>query len=223
MKSRFELKKAEKIGEGAEKTIYSHPENPEKVIARWHYDTKESLEQVRGRYYLTKILHLLFPKNIPDIHQIYKSGEQVAILEKKEPDTIHKKLHDSLLKFHGARGSVPRFHAANYSKLATEHSQRIYWDKQYKDFREKISRLGISVDVVAINFGYDKDGNLLYLDNSFLPWNNASDPSYDEKRLREAIDELNGADRESALKYLERLEKLREEDLQERKSNRNDK
>lgn len=55
------------IGEGLHKKIYQHPTDESKVVAVFKHQAWP-LEMIKSRFYLNKILHLLFPENIPDIH-----------------------------------------------------------------------------------------------------------------------------------------------------------
>ena len=74
---------------------------------------------------------------------------------------------------------------------------------------------------------YDEEGNLVYIDNSFIPlvWSSEGSrtgkvkfkPNFKRGQLFEAINNLlTGEDREKALNYLERLEELTDEALKKR-------
>lgn len=56
------------LGGGGEKEVYENPNNPEQTLGIFHRRKAESPERAKGRFYLTKILHLLFPKNVPNMH-----------------------------------------------------------------------------------------------------------------------------------------------------------
>lgn len=79
------------IGVGSEKRIYNDPINKDRVIAKFHEHIEETVNQTKARYYLTKILHLLLPKNIPDMHWTGSDPHAYAI-DKVEVDESHKKL-----------------------------------------------------------------------------------------------------------------------------------
>ena len=65
----FKKRLGEKLGAGGEKEVFVNQENPEHAIGIFsEYSRKETPQQIKGRFYLTKILHLLFPKQIPDMH-----------------------------------------------------------------------------------------------------------------------------------------------------------
>lgn len=70
------------LGEGREKTIFVSPDDPEKIIGIFK-EPAESAEEVRARFYLTKILHILYPQHIPDMHA--SISEPHAI----EADRVH--------------------------------------------------------------------------------------------------------------------------------------
>ncbi len=61
-----EIKKQDKIGSGAEKQVYTHPENPQQTVAVFH--TNQSAHSIKERFYVNKILNFLYPDNIPNIH-----------------------------------------------------------------------------------------------------------------------------------------------------------
>ena len=220
---KFNPEKLEKIGEGAEKEVYLHPDDPNKVIAEWFPEraAKESPRQVKGRYYLTKIMHLLFPKNIPDIHLIYKNKRQVAVLERKEADSEHRELHEVILAL---RKKQTDELSKKFWKKLSMHERKIGADERFRDFIAEIGKFNVEIDSTKFNFGHDKDGNLLYLDNSFRPWyesgtaQHKSIVRYNEDELIKAINALSDVDREKASLYLKRLEELRKEELDERKS-----
>lgn len=76
---------AKPIGEGKEKKVYVNPENPDRVVAEIK-NPKEiefkaddpipySPRQLKGAFYLTKIAHLLLPKNVPEIYQAGESAQ----------------------------------------------------------------------------------------------------------------------------------------------------
>src|SRR3989344_8207600 len=62
-----------KLGGGWEKNVYADAENPKNVIGVFNKpgsaesQLNESPQLTKARFYLTKILHLFYPKNIPEI------------------------------------------------------------------------------------------------------------------------------------------------------------
>lgn len=81
----------EQIGEGFEKIVFSDPKRPEMVIAGIREDEVRPVPpaDIKARYYLQKIIHMLFPKNIPDIHlAATKNGSRLR-MQKMELDSAH--------------------------------------------------------------------------------------------------------------------------------------
>lgn len=81
---------------GGEKSVYEDPDNPDLAIGIFHTYRKETPHQVKARFYLTKILHLLFPKNVPDIHMASSDPHAITVervgdnKEEKSPDYLEK-------------------------------------------------------------------------------------------------------------------------------------
>jgi hypothetical protein len=69
------IKKQEEIGSGAEKRVFVHPDDPQKIVAVFRGN--ESVYKIKERFYINKILSLLYPNNIPDIHL---AASQPAVL-----------------------------------------------------------------------------------------------------------------------------------------------
>lgn len=69
----------DKVGSGAQKRIYIHPDNPQKIVGVFHAD--QSIYSVKERFYINKILNLLYPDNIPDIH-LAASQPSVLVIDR---------------------------------------------------------------------------------------------------------------------------------------------
>jgi len=66
---KFETNGRTPLGSGNEKNVYIDPENEKRVISLMkETEQRDTLRQLKGRYYLTKIAHLLLPDNIPDVY-----------------------------------------------------------------------------------------------------------------------------------------------------------
>jgi hypothetical protein len=66
MRFKFESANRTPLGEGKEKRVYADPNNEKRVIAeRKESAEKETYRQLKGRYYLTKMVHLLLPETYP--------------------------------------------------------------------------------------------------------------------------------------------------------------
>ena len=87
IKDKVETQKS--LGKGGEKTVYPYPDNSQRVIgvysSKHEFLWEKSPEYNKAKFYLTKILHMLFPENIPDIHKRV---------------VIHHQGMDYFLKFH---------------------------------------------------------------------------------------------------------------------------
>ncbi|MDO8504459.1 MAG: hypothetical protein Q7S36_01245 [Candidatus Liptonbacteria bacterium] len=227
---KYDWEKLEKIGEGGEKRVYKNPSNPESTLLRLKEQVRISEKKMKAGFYFSKILHLLFPKNIPDIHMAGTShGENVADVEFKNLDEEHKALNKSASVFNkeGVKTNKigAQFFDSGYGKAKQKLSAKLYADPQYEIFVQKMRELEVSVDAFVGNFGHDESGNLIYVDSNFRPWsvNNLDDqdssvkPSpryfYDRNKLLGAIDKLSETDKKKATTYLERVEELAEEDL----------
>ena len=60
------IKQKKEVGSGAQKNIYIHPDDPQKIVGVFHKE--QPIHKIKERFYVNKILSFLFPDNIPDIH-----------------------------------------------------------------------------------------------------------------------------------------------------------
>ncbi|MDO8523565.1 MAG: hypothetical protein Q7S12_04810 [bacterium] len=204
----------ESIGSGNEKTVYPDPENKDRVFAKFHEYIKETPKQIKARYYLTKIIHFLLPKNIPDMHWVGSEPNAYQI-DKVEVDERHRAIREYY--------EMPDSSKTEAYKKAVE---TISLDKDIEDFQLKIDQLGIrSLDLALINYTKDKEGNVLYLD-SFYAWKFKNDGSpslfLNFKKLEEAINSLAENDKKSAKNFLQRLRELYEEEKELSKNKKSD-
>lgn len=206
----FEQKNKNNIKEyrkGVEKIIYQSESNPNELIAVLKFNQSESPERIKARYYLSKILHLLFPQNIPDIHFASYNKKPILILEKIFLDELHNYLNENYNDF-PAR--------IKNSIIYNKFKNKIFSDKNYIKLSKELSLIGIFLDPNPLNYGYNKEGNLVYIDNSFIPWFTDSKGKiislgYNPQGLKQKIEEnLSGFTKDQALKYLARLETLRQ-------------
>ena len=61
------------LATGSEKRLYNHPEDPKKAIRKYMNEKASSPTRLKHDFYLSKILHMLYPKNFPDIHAVLPS------------------------------------------------------------------------------------------------------------------------------------------------------
>lgn len=207
---KFNWNELKKIGEGSEKSVFIHPEKPDKVIARWDREMYEKGEkEMKGMFYLSNILHMLFPESVPAMRLALKNKEALHVSDKKEADPAHRELQELPMSLRDYASDSPGWR--KYSKKGARHDSEIRADSKYRKFIRQLEALGITgLDAATVNFGYDEAGNLLYLD-TFDAWEYNCSPLYDAEALRKAISTLPESKRERALRYLDRLEALRQE------------
>lgn len=199
------------LAEGAEKKVYVSPKSetrPESVSAYYHEGMEKSSEIARARFYLTKILHFLFPDNIPDV---FFSSAKGLVLEKMDVGDLHKRFQELLNK--------------KDDKTPEEKEEiwrlweQIHYGSHDSDFYNHLKDLIVSLDDCAVNFGKDKEGHINYVD-TFDPWISSSEGvcrGYDPVKLKELIDSLpddsqeksfGRRNKERALNYFNKLEEL---------------
>jgi hypothetical protein len=201
----MEFHESQIIGTGEEKKVYQDPENPDRVIGLYH-EKAPSPEFVEGRYHLTKIMHLLFPKNIPDIHS--STFDPNAIVRQKvELDEGHKTMQ---------RDFEVNFKSQDYDeklRAAAEDVKTKYQsDPRRKEMNIAIGNL-VDRDWNIRNNGYDQDNNPIFID-SFDPWTTYLDGryagiAYNPAKLRNAIANIKDVEtRNEAHRHLDRLVEL---------------
>ena len=211
---RFNLNK-EPIGEGGEKKVYDDPNNPNRVVGVYRENRRDkTLNQVKGRYYMQKILHLLFPKNIPDIHE---STQSHVIIEKKERDSDHLAFQELRMARSLAREKGD-FSSSSQEMLAAHEAMENKRSSGVDNLIRKLMRIGILFDSNIVNFATDSQGVITYLD-TFDPWNISRHgekytlyPQYEKEELLQAINKLEDPEKSQALKFFSRLNELQEKD-----------
>ncbi|MDP3770427.1 MAG: hypothetical protein Q8R40_05845 [bacterium] len=206
-----EFKVGEYIARGTEKKVYEDADDPEKVIGLYHMPAM-SKERVKAQFYLTKILHMLFPKNIPDIY-LSASDPHVVRKEKISTDVTHK-----IIQKWYEPGADRRNISEDEHRKLDDVTGAIYSDPKYMEFITDLDKLGVHIDSYVTNFTRDSEGNMIYLDDI--------DPStafglrgFDRERFMKAIDKIPGEDKKKALHYLDRLEMLEEKIFQKSSAN----
>lgn len=208
------------IGEGDERKVFIDPKREGRVIVENKDQAEhETTLQLKGRYYLTKIVHHLLPDEIPDIYQV---GEAKAIDGGKQTIDRERVTHST--------GQEALQQARHEGKDEEEARQELIAEmgKEMSDLDMKLSEigLGLNIDSNVGNYSRSASGEVNYLE-SFKPWQaDVVDPKelevlFDEDALREAIDTLNDEKVKSdCLEYLDRLLELFDEEkriLQEKK------
>ncbi|MDO8470289.1 MAG: hypothetical protein Q7S84_04750 [bacterium] len=182
MEPRFE----KLIGGGGEKNVYEDPNDPNRVIGVYH-EKAPSPRFVEGRQHLTKIMHLLFPKNIPDIYDSSYNPHTIVRqrMQLDEGHTVMQKDYET--NFLGKGFDANLREAANVVKRKLEEDPRV------RDLSVAMEQL-VDRDLNARNYGYDADGNPVFID-TFDPWETYPDGriatrKFDLVALGEAIEKI---------------------------------
>ena len=215
----FNFRDGRAFGVGDEKIVYEDPSNPERVVSFRKEGTVErelSPGEVKARFYLTKIMHLLFPEHIPDIS-----------VSASSPDFIKRKKikfdsgHDAIRRVRLLReeGKEPSEELAQTARLARE---KIKSDEACIQFIERMEILGVDVDQAAQNFGYDTTGHVIYVEefNALRMTAGGPRPWFDGDKIERAIENLDDNNRGSAGIYLERLKQVIAEEIGKIESNK---
>ncbi len=186
------------LGIGNERVVFNDPKNEDRIISvrRSISETPEALFYIaRVRYHLIKIMHLLFPDNIPDIHFSYSRPEAMS-RDKVELDEKHNFLRDfEVEKVFG--DELPYIDHRTMTRLEGEISSH----PAVVNLEENLRKAGFLVDPAGRNFGFDKDENVKFVDTPI-----ESLGAYSTERMRNAIEtQLQGEKRQQALHYLDRL------------------
>ena len=207
------IRVGEMLGEGSEKKVFVDPDDKRYAKGIFHEELEESPNKIKSRFYLTKILHILYPKNVPDIHMSASKPNMLVVdrVEHDKAQQIHKEIIrvNDMIVIHGGiatkeeRETLDRLN----KELSVERDDR--YDKSNKkliDFLKEMEKLKVTVDISWFNFSYDKEGNPVYVD-SFEPFfAYGTSWGFSRGRIELAIDELEDEiKKKKAMKYLNRL------------------
>ena len=145
----------EKFGSGKEWDVYEHPINSERLIKVSKVETLKLPNEVIQRFYLGKILHILFPNNIPDVHAV-----QTKDIEKIEVQKIHLDNQSNDIRYLYQDKSI-----TTLTQLDLDFFNRIKVHPDYKKLTDILNDLGLPLDPMPENFGFDTNNNLFYLDS----------------------------------------------------------
>lgn len=136
--------------EGRDKKVFIDPVDPQKVYKVYReQSTARDANQFRGierrsienqskvNFYLQKILHALFPKNIPN---------------RSASGTKPKFTHDQRIRYRAYQYHLTR-------------SDEGHIPPEVRDLIDTLGVLGVSVDKAPQNFGKDEAGNVVYIDD----------------------------------------------------------
>ncbi|MFA6427013.1 MAG: hypothetical protein WCW16_01000 [Candidatus Magasanikbacteria bacterium] len=197
------------IGSGAERVVYNHPEDERKVIGIFHDYASETPEQVKARFYFTKILHIIYPHNIPDIHHA-GTDPHVIISDKLDLDEDYVRYFEDLSDFRYVHGFV-----APPEELK-ERAERI---KEENELNVEIQKLKTALGLIVkdfdddpINFSIGSDGKSKYVD-TFPVLLDTTDGvveniNFDELELSINKVSLSEQDRKKIDSLLERLKRI---------------
>lgn len=206
----FEMMGKKPLGSGAERDVFVNPENEEKVLSIFKSLPGERIaspNKIKGSYYLTKIAHILLPKNVPDISQAEISKDSKEIFDRQR--ISHTKGHEMLQK---AR-QKGEDESAGFELMQEEMEDEI------NDVTDKLAEIGFAfnLDENIGNYTKDEKGNVYHLE-TFVPWgSNPENPKelellFEKEDLIEAIEKLPEQDKKICKSYLNRLMELFEED-----------
>ena len=196
----------EPLGKGAERTVYPSVEHPDRVVGIYHEGSEETPRSMKATFYLTKIVHLLFPKNIPDVQ--FAASDPNAVgrtrVELGEEHEILKKSLDS---------NQPD--AAEFWVQVEKASTKLSYgeSKKVTKFVEKLYEAGVHPERSVYNFGTGDEGDIIYVEpfpafyfsKSKSRWVLAFSPT----KIKLAIAGLKDDEtRSSAQQYLERIFQL---------------
>ncbi|MEA2112769.1 MAG: hypothetical protein U9P50_02235 [Patescibacteria group bacterium] len=209
---KFESAGKEPLGEGIEKKSFINPKDERKIIS----ETKEGAEkdtprQLKGRYYLTKIAHLLLPENIPDIYQAGESRDGIQTVDRE-------------------RISHTPGHKLLQEKRRSDEEEELARQEIIEEMGGEMNKVTNTIADIGLAFNIDENignytkneaGNVYYLE-TFKPWEvdlvnpKELEALFDEEELREAIDGISDQKvKEKCTQYLEKLLVLFEEEKQE--------
>ncbi|MCC7356339.1 MAG: hypothetical protein IT410_01840 [Candidatus Doudnabacteria bacterium] len=200
----------QKIGRGKDKDVFISKENSDIIIA--NFRDKKSNEQIKSAFYLAKLAHIFFPDNVPDIHAAFndEEGKGTLYLENAHPDEEHKQIN---------RWRVTRELDNERVRLNNDYHDKNIADPEIKKLVADMESKGLLPDNASgLNFGRSEDGDVLHLDTEpgYIKILNTRILRFRPDLLKKAIEELpEGAQKQQALNYYDRLIKLTTEEEKE--------
>ena len=189
------------VGMGDEKyvsgsTTQESSQKPMVVKETFMYfkDYEKSPNYVKAQYYLTKLVHALFPANVPDVYfSSVKDGDKITVDQRIEVvDGERTKKKDS----------------------ADQDTKR-----KIDLVKVGFEKLDLNFDRFDWNFNIDKDGNAVYMD-SFRPWLDFKQTGvpilrFNEQTAKKMIDNIrDNRAKEECLNYLQRVSVLFKAELE---------
>ncbi len=165
--------KGEQIGTGAHKDVFDAAENPKRVVAEYKKNETLSDDQIKNAYYLQKIAHIFFPKNIPDIEAAFnypanpndlnpdtnkktKTGPSSLYIEKGFRDEGHDLINKHFVKLfrNGFRQGFPATSEHQSAKMLIRLNED---DPDVIDLIKFAKERGIILDRGGQNFSRDPE------------------------------------------------------------------
>lgn len=140
------------FGSGKDWEVRTHPEKLDHLVKNAYDQDSYFTEKMRLRFYLGKILHILFPHNIPNVHAVGTHTLEVQKIKlDAESDAIRMLYQDrSIVKL---------------TEADLNFYRRIKLHPQFERFQKALKAIGIQMEVAPENFGFDENNNLYYLDS----------------------------------------------------------
>lgn len=195
-----------KISFGKEKDVYEHP-NPELVIKEQKGEIEDTPEQkelwhlLSGmEFYLTKILHIIHPENIPDMH--------MSTTRDGHLQTIHDKVKNIPTPDHFSSDLLNRTH-----KYIINRIKNSLPNKEQVRIKSEFTTLGVEIDTTnTYNFGKNANNTDTFLDSPYFAKGKKDGLNIrhiigtDVAKLDEGIDTLpEGNDKIRARKFFNRF------------------
>ncbi|MEK7100579.1 MAG: hypothetical protein AAB921_00580 [Patescibacteria group bacterium] len=222
---RFTPGEQKPIGTGKTKEVFANPSKEGEVIsvmkAEQHQDSDiyapdgsrppvfignelyddYSPRQLKGAFYLTKVAHLLFPQNVPDIHQVNATTDGQQTIDR------------DMVAHTAGQAAFQAQRAADKATYGAENKMHKEMGAKKEPLEAELKRVGLDRGFAAhlSNYSKDADGQISYLPE-FKPWEYTYRKTgeitlaFNEEALRESIAQVQDPDvRKHCETYLERL------------------
>lgn len=205
------MKKGEQIGIGGNKQVFRDSHDDKKVVLEFH--KKVDNEQIRGTFYLSKIAHLLFPDNIPNIDIAGNRTKSYLHMTREDHDPAHSQLNALLLKerdYITRISDEPKLTSAEQAMALGEMFEKEF-DPYVRAFCDKAIESGLIIDQLGKNFSHRSGEPVKYLDVQLAwiyGWNKEIKLNFDEALLVKSIKRLDEPQRTLAGVCLQRLLEL---------------
>ena len=204
--------KGELLAEGRHKKVYR---DGEKTVAEFKPEKFHFTErQMKGIFWMRKILQLIMPENFPKIRLSASDNPRIES-EYIETDLDHNRLQALWGK-----------HIRNERKSFGEHqeyealAQKIKRNPDVENLKIILHDLFLDPDTGKVNFAFNqKTGRVMYMENDLVPWRITLEGkvvrAYQEGLLLGLISQLDDNKKAKALVFLNRLKILENEEVQD--------